>query len=234
MDFPQPEGAQQEQVDVHLGHLFVAIKTQYAITQTFAGGDQLGDNQIGPGPAVAEPQRIEDAGQRLAQHHQQHRLRPIGPEGVADLDEFVGHAAHLVGGHQQQLKEDADEDQHHLGRFTDAQKNHQERNQSGNGDVTRELGDWLQGRFRNAKGPDQNSQRHGKGGGQQKTKRHPEEAESKVSPDLWSLECLAQCVDQLRPAGQKMCVKQAAAAERRVSQGRAQETGAGQDCEEPR
>ena len=64
-------------------------------------------------------------------------------ERVAHLHQIVRHAADLVGDHQHELEERADEDQHDLRRLADAEEHHDDRDQRRHRDVADELGERL-------------------------------------------------------------------------------------------
>ncbi len=92
-----------------------------------ADADQLGDDEVGPGPAEQHAHVGVDVGDDPRQHHLGDERAPRGPQRLRRLQQRRIDPPGRVGDDQDLLEERPDEDDGDLGRVLDPQHRHRQR-----------------------------------------------------------------------------------------------------------
>ena len=108
------------------------------------GADQLGDDDVGPGPAEHHAQRLGDLGRRAGDQHAADQAAVARAQRVGRLDQVAPRVAHGHRDHQHQLEEAADEDHRQLLRLADAGPQDQQRDEGAGRQVAREADEGLE------------------------------------------------------------------------------------------
>ena len=135
------------------------MRTQDRVAQARVRGHQLGDDQVGPGPAHGDAQRVEQRRLGAGQDHLFHQLAAVRAHGLRRLHLRGRHAAHVFRHHQHHLEKGADEDDGDLGALVDAHPQHHQRNEGHRRHVADQVGQRLQQRLHRAERTDQQAQR---------------------------------------------------------------------------
>src|SRR2546421_3199000 len=139
----------------------VAFGDQDEVPDPGVGRDQLGDDQVGPGPAHGDPQHVDDLGPGGRQKDLAKHRRPVGPEGVGDVQHLAGHALRDVRHHQDELEEDAEPDHRDLLVLAQPLEQDQERDEGRGRHVAHEVEDRLEECANRLEGSHQQTQGHG-------------------------------------------------------------------------
>src|SRR2546422_3545691 len=130
------------------------------IAEPLVAGDQLGDHEIGPGPAEGHPERRHDARHGGRDQHTRHHRPPIRAERVGDVEQILGNAARDVGDQNELLEEGADEDDGDLFLDADADPEDEQWDQGRDREIANEIGDRLDRRLDDLEAAHQDAERH--------------------------------------------------------------------------
>src|SRR3989454_739541 len=130
------------------------------IAEPLVAGDQLGDHEIGPGPAEGHPERVHDARHGGRDQHTRHHRPPIRAERVGDVEQILGDAARDVGDQNELLEEGADEDDGDLFLDADADPEDEQWDQGRDREIANEIGDRFDRRLDDLEAAHQDAERH--------------------------------------------------------------------------
>ena len=145
------------------------------------GADQLGDDDIGPGPAEHEPQRFGDIGGRSRQQHPPNDA-PVGSaQRIGGLHQIASGIGDIDGDHQDDLEHRPDEDHQQFLHFADAGPQDQERHEGRGRQVAGKRDEWLEQRLDRLVGPHGDADRHGNDGSQHETADHAPDGDADIA-----------------------------------------------------
>ena len=146
--------------------------------------DQLGDDDIGPGPAQHQPQDFRDLGGGAGNQHPLDDARRLRAQRVGGLHQVLARRAHADRDHQQDLEHRADEDHQHLLQLADARPQDQQRNEGRRRQVAAERDEGLQKRLQALVRPHGDAQRHGDERRQHEAAEHPRNRHADVVDEV--------------------------------------------------
>ena len=135
-----------------------------------AGGraDQLGDDDVGPGPAEHQPQDLGDLGRGGGQQHAADDAAVAGAQRIGGLDQVAPRRADRDRDHQDDLEHRADEDDQQLLQFADAGPQDQQRNEGRGRQIAGEGDEGFEEGLDRLVGAHQHAERHRDDRGQRK------------------------------------------------------------------
>jgi len=142
------------------------------VADAAARTDQLGDDDVSPGPAEHHAQGLGNFRRRAGQEHAADQAGVAAAQGVGGLDQVAPCIADGHRDHQHQLEEAADEDHRQLLRFADARPEDQQRDEGTRRQVAGERDEGLEEGFDGFVGAHCHPQRQGQRGGNQEAADH--------------------------------------------------------------
>src|SRR5215471_12755157 len=176
----QPDDADGQNTREDHVRFHIALGRLDHIADPRAGGDDLGDDQIGPAPAEGDAEVVDHAGQHRRQNDVAQHGAGLGAHGHADFDILARHAPGIVGDQEHELEEGADPQQRNLRSLADAEPSHRQRHQRRYRQVPYEVDHRLADRVDDAVGAHEDAERDGQHGGQPESHADAKEADADV------------------------------------------------------
>src|SRR6185437_8624810 len=124
------------------------------------GGDQLGDDEIGPRPAERDAQRVDHPWHGRRDENARHHRAAVGAQRVGDIQQVVRYRPRDVGDEDELLEEGAEEDDRDLLPDVDADPQDEQRDERADRDVAHEIGDRLDRRLDDLEAAHEDAERH--------------------------------------------------------------------------
>ena len=125
------DGKQRDPGDIGQDHVHrqIAADQEDAVAEALGRGDGLGRDQEQPGRSERQAHAGDEARHDLRQHQPQHHGPAVAAERLRLGDQFGRQFHHAVGDVAHHDRRDADGDQRDLGRFAEAERDEQDRQQ---------------------------------------------------------------------------------------------------------
>src|SRR5690606_22628281 len=179
----QADQSDDEDAEDHLPGIEQALAVHDHVADAALGTDQLGDDDIGPGPAEHEAQDLGNLRRGAGQQHAQHDARAAGAQRLGGLHEVEPAAADGDGNHQDDLENRADDDDAELLRLADAGPEDEQRDEGGGGKVAREGYEGFEEGFDALEGAHQDAERHGEDRGDDEAADHAPDGEPDIDDE---------------------------------------------------
>ena len=199
----EAENAEDQEVAEDEIGLEEPLRRGDAVAEPGGGGDELGDDQPGPGPAEADPQRVPDARHGRGQDDplQDAPFRHL--QRAAEIDEVARHRLDIVHDQQNLLEEGADEDDEELLGVARARPQDGQRHEGHHRHVADEVDQRLDRRLPGAVAADEDADRQGERGRDQKAEADAVDADAGIGSELAAPPQLAEPADHLPRRGKE-------------------------------